>query len=198
MIKPAPAKLLLAAALLAMPLAGCSAVTNNPFNGTSAQAAVSPAPDRPALPWFERASVFADITLPAKDAPIDTTDDVTVGKRYFAANDYGLAEQHFRRAVEKPTGPKSRDVEAWLGLAASYDRLRRFELADRAYGQAIAAIGPTPEILNNQGYSFLMRRDFRNARKTLQRAYEKDPSNPTIQSNLALLDETERLKRPAR
>jgi Flp pilus assembly protein TadD len=31
--------------------------------------------------------------------------------------------------------------------------LRRFDLADRAYGQAIRIVGPTAEILNNQGYS---------------------------------------------
>jgi Flp pilus assembly protein TadD len=197
MIKRAPS-LLLTVALLAVPLAGCSSLStvNIPLNGASTQAA--PAPERAAPPWFERANIFAEIQAPAQDAPIDTSDDVTVGKRHFAATNYGLAEQHFRRAVEKPTGPKTRDIEAWLGLAASYDRLRRFELADRAYGQAIATIGPTPEILNNQGYSFLLRRDFRNARKTLQRAYEKDPGNSTIQSNLALLDETERLKRPVR
>jgi Flp pilus assembly protein TadD len=42
------------------------------------------------------------------------------------ASNYGLAEKHFRRAVE--THP--RDAEG-IGLAASYDRLRRFDLAAR-------------------------------------------------------------------
>jgi hypothetical protein len=50
-----------------------------------------------------------------------------------------------------------RDLDSWIGLAASYDRLRRFELADRAYEQAIKIGGATGEILNNRGYSYMLR-----------------------------------------
>ncbi len=42
---------------------------------------------------------------------------------------YGIAQRYFKDAVEKAP----RDVTAWIGLAASYDRLRRFDLADQAY-----------------------------------------------------------------
>jgi Flp pilus assembly protein TadD len=111
---------------------------------------------------------------------------LNLGKKYYRENSFGLAEQSFRRAVE--LGPK--DVEAWLGLAASYDKLKRFDLADRAYAQAIALAGPTAEILNNQGYSYLLRGDHRRAREKLLAAQAKDPSNPYIQNNLALLDES--------
>ena len=44
-----------------------------------------------------------------------------------------MAERHFRKAVEL----HPRDAESWLGLAASYDRLKRFDLADRAYQETI-------------------------------------------------------------
>ena len=74
----------------------------------------------------------------------------------FTQGNYGLAERYFRRAVE--SGP--READAWLGLAASYDRLRRFDLADRAYNQLYGLVGRTPEILNNQGYSMMLRGDF--------------------------------------
>lgn len=77
----------------------------------------------------------------------DPYDELSLGKKHFRASDYGLAEKHFRRAVE--THP--RDAEAWIGLAASYDRLRRFDLADRAYGQAVGIVGPTVEILKQPG-----------------------------------------------
>jgi len=43
------------------------------------------------------------------------------------------------------------DPEPWLGLAAAYDRLRRFDLADRAYKEAIGIPGQRTEILDNQG-----------------------------------------------
>src|SRR5437762_3384311 len=64
-------------------------------------------------------------------------DDLNLGKKHYRDNSFGLAEQHFRRAVEQ--GP--RNVEAWIGLAASYDKLKRFDLADRAYEQAIKLVG---------------------------------------------------------
>lgn len=116
----------------------------------------------------------------------DPNDDLSLGKRHYKEQNYGLAEKHFRKVVEM----QPRTAEGWIGLAASYDRLRRFDLADRAYTQAINILGPTPEILNNQGYSYLLRGDRQRARKTLLAAQAKDPSNPYIQNNLNLLDES--------
>src|SRR4029077_17134969 len=109
-----------------------------------------------------------------------------LGKKQFRAGNYGIAERYFRRAVE--THP--RDAEAWVGLAAAYDRLRRFELADRAYKQAIAIIGPTPELLNNQGYSYMLRGDYARSRAKLMEARAKDPNSPYIKNNIELLDKS--------
>ncbi|HEY1982025.1 MAG TPA: tetratricopeptide repeat protein, partial [Xanthobacteraceae bacterium] len=64
----------------------------------------------------------------------------------FNRGNFGIAERYFRDAVEK--APK--DASAWIGLAASDDRLGRFDLADRAYGQAIRLEGETTAILNNR------------------------------------------------
>ena len=90
----------------------------------------------------------------------DPNDDLSIGKKYFRQGSYGLAERHFRKAVEL----HPRDAESWVGLAASYDRLKRFDLADRAYAQAIKMIGATPEVMNNQGFSYMLRGDYRRAR----------------------------------
>jgi tetratricopeptide (TPR) repeat protein len=114
----------------------------------------------------------------------DPNDDLSLGKKYFRAADFGLAERHFRRAVEQ----HPRDLESWIGLAASYDRLRRWDLADRAYEQAMKIAGATPEILNNLGYSFMLRGDYRRARETLLQAQAQDPGNPYIRNNLELLE----------
>ena len=118
----------------------------------------------------------------------DPNDDLSIAKQYFRQGGFGLAERHFRRAVEL----HPRDAEAWVGLAASYDRLRRFDLADRAYQQAIKIIGLTPEVLNNQGYSYMLRGDYRRARAALLSAKAKSPDNPYIKSNLDLLEESRR------
>jgi len=60
-------------------------------------------------------------------------------------------------------------------------------LADQAYAQAIALNGRTIQILNNQGYSYLLRGDFGRARQLFLTAYEIDPNNPTVLNNLELL-----------
>jgi Tfp pilus assembly protein PilF len=118
----------------------------------------------------------------------DPYDDLNTGKKLYRSANFGLAERSFRRAVEA----RPQDAEAWVGLAACYDQLRRFELADRAYKQAISIIGETPEVLNNLGYSYMLRGDFVRARTTLLQARTKDPANPYIQSNLATLDKAMR------
>ncbi len=118
----------------------------------------------------------------------DANDDLSLGKKQYHAKNFGLAENYFRHAVEL----HPRDAEAWVGLAASCDRLRRFDLADRAYAQAIKIVGPVPEILNNQGYSYMLRGDYKRARETLKAAQRKDPENKYVQSNLRLLDESAR------
>jgi tetratricopeptide (TPR) repeat protein len=118
----------------------------------------------------------------------DGYDDLNLGKKYYRSANFGLAEEHFRRAVE--LHPK--DAEAWVGLAASYDRLKRFDLADRAYGQAAGIIGDTPELMNNRGFSYILRGDYTRARRTLEVARGQAPDNPYIQNNLQLLEKVQR------
>jgi hypothetical protein len=118
----------------------------------------------------------------------DPNDDLQLGKKYFRSNNFGLAEKSFRTAVQKHPN----DAEAWVGLAASYDRLHRFDLADRAYAGAIHLIGPTAEILNDQGFSYMLRGDYVRAHKKLQEAQAKDPTNPYVQANLRLLEDSYR------
>jgi tetratricopeptide (TPR) repeat protein len=151
----------------------------------------------PLANWFSHHEV-GDKGPPAEPLPPATpskpNDDISLGRMNFRQGNYGLAEHYFRRAVQ--TGP--REAEAWLGLAASYDRLRRFDLADRSYRQLYGLVGRTPEILNNQGYSFMLRGDFAHARKTLAEAQAKDPANPYIANNIALLEESVRTRRAVR
>jgi Flp pilus assembly protein TadD len=106
-----------------------------------------------------------------------------LGMEHFARGEFGMAERYFRDAVEK--APK--DATAWVALAASYDRTARFDLSDQAYRQALKLTGPTVRILNNQGYSYMLRGDLVSARAKFLKAHELDPLNPTIKNNLALL-----------
>ena len=106
-------------------------------------------------------------------------------KENFRHGEYGLAERYFRRAIED----RHSNAEAWLGLAASYDHLKRFDEADRAYEVLQKMVGTTPQILNNLGYHYMLKGDFAAAEQALRTAQARDPKNPSIQANLALLAE---------
>jgi Flp pilus assembly protein TadD len=107
---------------------------------------------------------------------------------HFNRGHYGLAQRYFEDAVAKAP----RDPAAWIGLAASYDHLARFDLADRAYRSAIRLTGETTDLLNNIGYSYMLRGDYVAARKKFTLALQRDPGNPTVINNLRLLDESVR------
>lgn len=131
-------------------------------------------------------STFGERTPDGSLLGANPADDLATGKAYFRAANYGMAEKNFRRAVElHPT-----DAEAWLDLAASYDHLKRFDLADRAYAEAIRLVGPKTEILNNQGYSYMLRGDNARAYEKLNEARRRDPGNKFVLSNLRLLEDS--------
>jgi Flp pilus assembly protein TadD len=112
---------------------------------------------------------------------------VRLGTQRFYEGNFALAQQYFQKAVEAaPT-----DVMAWIGLAASYDRLGRFDLADRAYAAAVKLTGSTPSILNNEGYSLMLRGDLKGARDKFQAALRLEPNNETTLNNLKLLNSSQ-------
>src|SRR5436190_3070254 len=156
----------LASALLATTLAACETTQEPTVRDAAVVAPVPPAgPDPVQEP--------TDVKYYPSDEP------VRMGLEHFNRGNFGIAQRYFRDAVEKAP----RDVTAWIGLAASYDRLRRFDLADQAYAQAIKLRGETVQILNNQGYSYMLRGDLAAARRKFVKAYERDPTNPTLANN---------------
>jgi tetratricopeptide (TPR) repeat protein len=163
------------ARLVGMPLFGLALFALAGCNTISEVAAV-PAVDQvaPTVPVQNA----GDIKYYPSDEPLK------LGLEYFKKGSYGIANRYFRDAVEK--APK--DPEAWIGLAASYDRLRRFDLADQAYAAAIKLTGETLEILNDRGYSYMLRGDLTKARVKFLKAYQLDPTNPTVINNLQLLN----------
>jgi Flp pilus assembly protein TadD len=162
-----------AMALLAAVLTGCKTVA-----------------DEPALPRAGDPEMSATAE-PEGVKFLPSNEPLKTGLEHFKRGEYGLAERHFRDAVEK----NSRDVPAWVGLAASYDRLARFDLADRAYGIAIGLAGETTEILNNEGYSYMLRGNLKAARAKFQKALKQDPDNPTVLNNIKLLNSSSKVSR---
>ena len=154
-----------------------------PADGTETTGSINTQPAEPG-PSGEPVAPLSNPGL----AGDDPNDDLQLGKKYFRANNFGLAEKSYRSAVQK----YPRDAEAWVGLAATYDRLHRFDLADRAYQEAVRLVGPTAVILNDEGFSYMLRGDYARAHKALEAAQAEDPNNPYVQANLQLLKEAYR------
>ncbi|TIW22727.1 MAG: tetratricopeptide repeat protein [Mesorhizobium sp.] len=112
--------------------------------------------------------------------------DLAEGKAQFREANFGLAEQHFRKAVEL----KADNAEAWMGLAAAYDELGRFDFADRAYAQLLRVAGRKPQIVNNMGYSQLLRGNKKKARALLLEAKAGMADQTVVDANLALLNKS--------
>ena len=161
----------LASALLATALAACETVQEATVRDAAVVAPVAPAAADPV-------QEPTDVKYYPSDEP------VRMGLEQFNRGNYGLSQRYFKDAVEK--APK--DPKAWIGLAASYDHLRRFDLADRAYREAIKLVGETTQILNNQGYSYMLRGKLTAAREKFNEAFQREPENPTIQNNINLLN----------
>ncbi|HEX3938202.1 MAG TPA: hypothetical protein VHX43_11920 [Xanthobacteraceae bacterium] len=188
-------RLLILAAACAVALAACSSAPK--LADTAAPDAAASDPAATAAPGDTTGSIVVPPAEPGPSgepvAPLskpgllgdDPNDDVSLGKKYFRSNNFALAEQRFQSAAEKHPN----DAEAWIGLAASYDRLRRFDLADRAYAQVERLIGHTVEVLNDEGFSYMLRGDYQRAHKLLTEAQSRDPANPYVEANLRLLDD---------
>lgn len=114
-----------------------------------------------------------------------------LGQTHLADGDNGLAQRQLQDAVEKNPD----DGASWIGLAAAYDNIGRFDLADRAYKQARRIEGNTLEVLNNLGYSYLLRGNGREAITYFRRALALSPGNEVILNNIRIL---ELGQRPAR
>jgi len=170
---------LLAFGGLLLALMGCSSTmcTIGPCETAAAVPVVAEGP-----PTTATVQEPLDVKYYRSDEPL------RMGIEHFNRGNFGIAERYFRDATEK--APK--DPTAWIGLAASYDRIARFDLADRAYVYAIRLVGETTEILNNQGYSYMLRGDLVKARAKFLKALEREPNNPTILNNLQLLNSSSR------
>jgi Tfp pilus assembly protein PilF len=169
-------------------LAGCGTSANlgdlSNASGAATQDAV-PISDDPATTDSVKSSVEPQPRAAAKPSVADAAKhDIALGKKYFAGGNFNAAERHFRRATESDPGA----IEAWLGLAACHDNMRRFDLADQDYERATKVSGVSAEILNNWGYSYMLRGDRARAREILLKARAQDPGNPYVKNNLELLE----------
>ncbi len=109
--------------------------------------------------------------------------DYEAGKLHFGEGRIGLALKSFHEA--KRQDPTS--VPTLNALAASYDRIQRFDLAQVYYDKALAIEPQSAQTLNNIGYSMLLRGDRTGALAYFDKAKTIDPLNMVVAANMARL-----------
>lgn len=154
---------LLAVTLTALPLAGC---TTGGFGTPSAYGTGQ-----------------LNLTQSGPVGDISAQEALNNARGHFKNNDFGYAAAYYKRYVEL----KPQDPEGFVGLGASYDRLRRFDLADRVYAGLYKLTGGTVQYYNNLGYSYMLRGDLKSALENFRKAQALDPANPVILNNLKML-----------
>ncbi len=104
-------------------------------------------------------------------------------RSHFRNNDFGYSAAFYKRVVElRPENP-----EGYVGLGASYDRLHRFDLADRVYDSLYKITGGTAQYYNNLGYSHMLRGELNKALGYFQKAEKLAPDSVVVANNLQIL-----------
>lgn len=156
----------------------------------------SPKPRRPTRGWLLLLSPLAlagcaasppaiTAAAPFESVAGKTPDSLYAdGKAHLAASHLGLASEAFQAALMLDGD----DVDLHNALAATYDKLGRFDLADRHYAKALILSPEDPAVLNNWGWSYVLRGQPRLARSLIEEAKALRPEDPVIAANLAQLD----------
>ena len=154
----------LAVAAMTLALSGCSSTGTPDARGTFSTGPI-------------KASDLANIEGTTADQALAAARD------HFRMGDFDYSTALYKRYLELAPN----DPQGYIGLAASYDRLRRFDLSDRVYASWYRLSGGTAQYYNNLGYSYLLRGDTATALVNLRKASALDPQNATIANNLKML-----------
>ncbi len=113
---------------------------------------------------------------------LDASDPVERGRAQILTRQYGLAIDGLTDVVTRDPG----NARAMTLLAVAYGQLKRFDLADRYHARALEIDPDSSVVLNNWGYSYLVRGDDRRAADLLQRAVATSQGRSIVMANLAL------------
>ena len=104
----------------------------------------------------------------------------------------GIAALRLHKAEEAraylnvATASPNASWRAWNALGVAADEMRDWTVADTAFARASALAPAEAEILNNRGWSHIMRNNWAEAVALLEQAVARDPKSTRIANNLEL------------
>ncbi len=114
-----------------------------------------------------------------------TATDMSMARTAFARGNYGIAIDYLESELAR--SPAS--LSALNGLGSSYDRLGRYDVAQRYYFRALDLAPQSSLTISNIGYSYLLQGRNPEAEILLQLALRYDAGNMTAAANLHLVRE---------
>jgi Flp pilus assembly protein TadD len=88
--------------------------------------------------------------------------------------------------IDHATSLPQASWRAWNARGAVADLFKDFDTADRSYERALALAPDQGEVLNNRGWSHLLRGDWTGALVSLEAAAKQAPNNARVANNLEL------------
>jgi len=121
--------------------------------------------------------------LPDDVPDVPPGSEIEAARAAFETGNFGFAARFFEKAMRA----EPNDMEACLGLAASYDWLYRFDLSDPVYAACGKIEGDRFLYFNNVGFSNLLRGELGKASVNFGQANALRPGHPVVATNLQIL-----------
>ena len=129
---------------------------------------------------FQQALARYEALLAAE--PANTFNAQRAGIAAIKVKDLDRASAHLDRAVSSPNA----SWRAWNARGVVADYFGNWKLAERAYARASKLAPDQPEVLNNMGWSLLLRGEWELAVDSIERAVALDPKSSRMADNLEL------------
>jgi Flp pilus assembly protein TadD len=116
----------------------------------------------------------------------NSNNKVVLGEYGRALADSGEYEQALA-VLDRAHTPEQPDWHILSAQGAVLDQLGRHDEAQRHYLTALKIMPDEPSVLSNLGLSYALSKDLKNAEATLRRAAVRQPVDPRVRQNLALV-----------
>ena len=114
------------------------------------------------------------------------TNKLVLGEYGRALADVGNYQQALE-VLDRAHTPEQPDWHILSVQGAVLDEMGRHEEAQRHYLTALKIVPGEPSVLSNLGLSYALSKDLKKAEETLRRAAARQPADPRVRQNLALV-----------
>jgi tetratricopeptide (TPR) repeat protein len=173
-------------------LSGCRALPRGLAPPESAAPGSVPSVASQPDPAVQRAGFLRSRSDPGQAVNVH----IDLGTALEGREEYESAVAEYQQALDAINGPERphggarvpNDMKALAHrrMAVALDHLGRFEQAEAHYRAALKMRSGDPKLWNDLGYSYYLQRRWADSERALRTAYQHDPENPKVLTNLGM------------